>query len=187
MVGKCSRLMAIEISWEFADSMSRLHFFNPCRVCFVRLALSFGALLLMFGCGLTVPDHPPVYSVKGKVLYKGKPVSSGVVLFELEGSDPTSSTSAIAGGPLSATGRIEPDGSFQLIAYQGTEEVPAGQYKVGVSSVPARTESNIFDSAASVKKGNPDVLRGRYSDPKTSGLRTEVLKDQTNEPTFDLK
>jgi hypothetical protein len=167
--------------------MSRPRFFNPRRARGARLALLLGATLCLFGCGLSVPDHPPVYSVKGKVLYKGKPVSSGVVLFELEGGDPISSTSNKAGGPLRATGRIEPDGSFQLIAFQGTEGVPEGHYKVGISSVPARTESNILDSAASAKKGNPDVLRGRYSDPKTSGLRTQVLKDQVNEPTFELE
>jgi hypothetical protein len=160
---------------------------DPALALCARLVLPFAALLTMIGCGLPAPDHPPVYQVKGKVLYKGKPVSSGVVLFELEGGDPKTATSAGALGPLRATGRIEPDGSFQLIAYQGTEGVPEGQYKVGISSIPARTESNILDSAASAKKGNPDVLGGRYADPKTSGLHARVHKDQANEPTFDLK
>ena len=45
---------------------------------------------------------------------------------------------------------------------------PAGQ---------AVREAGIFDSKT--KKGNPDVLRGRYSDPKTSGLTGEVVKDRT--------
>ena len=27
----------------------------------------------------------------------------------------------------------------------------------------------------------------RYADPKTSGLQARVVKDQPNEPTFDLK
>jgi hypothetical protein len=125
--------------------------------------------------------------VKGKVLYKGQPIASGVVLFELEGGDPTSGAGAQPGGPLRASGQIEPDGTFRLVAYQGAEGVPAGNYKVGISSVPPRTEGNILDSAAKAKKGNPDVLRGRYSDPKTSGLHAEVKKDETNEPTFDLK
>jgi len=65
--------------------------------------------------------------------------------------------------------------------------VPEGKYKVGISSIPPRTEANLFDSAPSAKKGNPDVLRGKYSDPKNSGLRAEVFKDQTNEPTFTLE
>jgi hypothetical protein len=125
--------------------------------------------------------------VKGKVLYKGAPISSGVVLFELEGGDPPSSSSVQTGGPLRATGDIEADGSFRLIAYQGAEGVPAGNYKVGISSVPPRSEGNILEAAASAKKGNPDVLKGRFADPKTSGLHAQVFKDQVNEPIFDLK
>ena len=162
----------------------RLFITSP--ACLARLML-FSSTALFLGCSLTAPDHPPVYSVKGKVLYKGKPISAGVVLFELEGGDPASSTSTPVGAPLRATGRIEADGSFRLITYQGTEGAPAGNYKVGISSVPPRSEANILDAAASAKKGNPDVLGGRYSDPKTSGLRIQVLKNQTNEPTFDLK
>jgi hypothetical protein len=139
------------------------------------------------GCGETSGDHPPVYSVKGKVLYKGKPVSAGVVLYELEAGDPATSKSSAAGGPLRATGRIEADGSFRLVTYQDSEGVPAGNYRVGISSVPPRSESNILDAAASARRGNPDVLGGRYADPKNSGLRTQVSKDQPNEHTFDLK
>jgi hypothetical protein len=71
-------------------------------------------------------------------------------------------------------------------ASPGTEGVPAGNYKFGISSVPPRTEASIFDRAA-VKKGNPDVLHGRRADPKTSGLRAQVVEDQTNEAMFDLK
>src|SRR5262249_14314403 len=136
------------------------------------------------GCSETSGEHPPVYSVRGKVLYKGKPVSAGVVLYELEGGDPAASKSPVPGGPLRATGRIEADGSFRLVAYQGTDGVPAGNYRVGISSVPSRSEANILDAAASARKGNPDVLAGRYADPKNSGLRKQVSKDQPNEHIF---
>jgi hypothetical protein len=138
---------------------------------------------LFLGCGQSAGDHPPVYAVNGKVLYKGKPISAGVVLFELERDAPAFSSS----GPLRATGRIEADGSFRLMTFQGVEGAPAGSYRVGISSIPPRSEANILDASTSARKGNPDVLKGRYSDPRTSGLRTEVLKDKTNEPTFDLK
>jgi hypothetical protein len=133
-------------------------------------------------------DHPPIYPIKGKVLFKGKPISGGTVVFELDGgSAPAASKDNPAGGPLRATGRIEPDGSFRLMAFSGTEGVPEGNYKVGISSIPPRTEANLFDSAALARKSNPDVLQGKYSDPKNSGLRAEVSKDQTNEPTFNLE
>jgi hypothetical protein len=172
---------------ELAGSMIRHRFFILRPALAAWFALCFGAVVFL-GCSSSDGDHPPVYSVKGKVLFKGAPVSSGVVLFELEGGDQTPSNGAQpGGGPLRASGQIAPDGSFHLIAYQGADGVPAGNYKVGISSVPPRTEGNILEASASAKKGNPDVLHGKYADPKTSGLKAEVFKDKANEPTFDLK
>jgi hypothetical protein len=138
-------------------------------------------------CKESTGDHPPVYAVKGKVLHKGKPITGGTVVYELDEGDAKGSPAPPGSGPLRATGRIEPDGTFRLMAFSGTEGVPEGHYKVGISSMPPRTEGSLLDSAQTAKKGNPDVLRGRYADPKTSGLRAEVVKDQANEPTFDLK
>jgi hypothetical protein len=152
----------------------------------VRLMLA-TVTAVFLACSQTPSGQPPVYPIKGKVHHKGKPISGGVVVFELEGGDSPTSKVDQGGGPLRATGRIEADGSFHLMAFPGTEGVPAGHYKVGVSSMPPRTEANLFDTAGSAKKGNPDVLRGQYADPQKSGLRFQVLADKTNEPTFDLK
>ena len=149
--------------------------------------LSLLAMAAFAACDQGFNDHPPVYPVKGKVLYQGRPISGGVVVYELETGDPSASSPAQGNGPFRATGRIEPDGGFRLVAFAGAEGVPEGNYKVGISSMPARSEANILDSAGSAKKGNPDVLRGRYADPKSSGLRAQVAKDQPNEPTFNLK
>jgi hypothetical protein len=139
------------------------------------------------GCGQGPGDHPPVYPVNGKVLYKGKPISGGVVLYELEGGDSSSRKADSPGGTLRATGKIAADGSFRLMAFSGTDGVPEGKYRVGISSMPPRSEGNLLEVAGNAKKGNPDVLAGRYADPSKSGLRTEVFKDQANEPKFDLK
>ena len=138
-------------------------------------------------CGPSLGDHPPVHAVKGTVLFKGKPVPGGVVIYEREEGERTDPPAGSGGGPLRATGRIEPDGSFRLIAFAGAEGVPEGRYRVGISSRPPRTEGGLLGSNVAVTKGDPDVLRGRYADPQTSGLRTEVSKDRANEPTFDLK
>jgi len=151
-----------------------------------RLSLSvFVAGLL--GCGLTPSGQPRVYPVRGKVLFQGRPVTGGVVIYELESGHSAELKSSERNGPLRGTGRIEADGSFRLMAFPGAEGVPAGSYKVGISSLPPRTEANLLEAAASAKKGNPDVLRGRYADPGTSGLHDQVAEDRANEPTFDLK
>jgi hypothetical protein len=133
-------------------------------------------------------DHPPVYPVKGKVTYKGKPITEGTVIYELEGGGEAKGSPAEPGaGPLRGTGRIQADGTFQLRAFPGVEGMPEGHYKVGITSRPGRSEVGILDAGRKVKKGDPDVLRGRYADPKTSGLRNEVVKDRPNEPSFDLR
>jgi hypothetical protein len=151
----------------------------------LAIAVSMGVWL---ACSPTPAENPPVYPVKGKVLYKGKPISGGVVVYERETDEAKGTPTDPGGGPLRATGRIEPDGSFHLMAVRGAEGVPEGRYKVAISSRPPRTEGGVLGGPAdATKKGDPDVLRGRYADPKTSGLRDEVVKDRANEPTFDLK
>jgi hypothetical protein len=133
-------------------------------------------------------DHPPVYPVKGKVTYKGKPITAGSVIYELEGGGEAKGSPAEPGaGAFRVTGRIQADGTFHLRAFPGVEGMPEGHYKVGIDSRPGRTEIGVLDAGPRIKKGNPDVLRGRYTDPKTSGLGDEVVKDRPNEPSFDLQ
>lgn len=174
--------MDIENRAEPRNTFIRSSVGDGCRM---APAMIVAVAVLISGCDQS-GGHPPVYPLEGTVLYKGKPISGGIVVFELEGGEPASSNKDQPSGPLRATGRIQEDGRFRLQVFPGTEGVPAGNYKVGISSMPPHTEAGIFDGGA-VKKGNPDVLHGRYTDPKTSGLRAQVVKDQTNEPTFDLK
>ncbi len=86
-------------------------------------------------------DHPPVYPVKGKVMYKGKPITEGTVIYELEGGGEAKGSPPEPGaGPLRVTGRIQADGTFRLWAFPGVEGMPEGHYKVGVTSRRGRTE-----------------------------------------------
>jgi hypothetical protein len=165
----------------FRDSFGRFR-----RAGAMRLAAMIAAVACL-SCGPT-GGHPPVYPVKGKVSYKGKPVTEGYVVYELEGGGEAKGSPTEPGaGPLRGTGQIRADGTFELRAFPGVEGMPEGHYKVGITSRPGRSKAGIFGAGSQIKKGNPDVLRGRYSDPKTSGLTGEVAKDRPNEPSFDLK
>lgn len=151
----------------------------------MRLA---AAIVSAAGLSCAPADHPPVYPVNGKVAYKGKPITEGSVIYELEGGGKAKGSPNEAGtGPFRVSGQIQPDGTFQLWAFPGVLGMPEGHYKVGISSRRGRSEGAIFDPGPNVKKGNQDVLRGRYSDPKTSGLTDEVVSDRPNEPSFDLQ
>ena len=144
------------------------------------------ALLTWLGCGAE-QGHPPVYPVKGKVTLRGKPLNEGYVVYELEESKITKSSSGVStAGPLRVVGPIRPDGTFRLNAYPGVEGMPEGRYKVGISSRAGRSEVGIFDADRKIQKGNPDVLGARYADPKSSGLTDQVVNDKPNEPSFDL-
>jgi hypothetical protein len=153
------------------------------RVCVLLLIAT-----VAVACNQATPGRVPVYPAKGKVLYKGSPLAGALVVFEPSGAAADGTGSANNAGPIRATGRTGLDGTFQLRTYQGNDGAPAGNYRVGVSSVPQKSEGNLFSSDPATKsKSNPDVLRGRYTDPKTSGLKAEI-KTQDNElPPFDLK
>jgi hypothetical protein len=98
--------------------------------------------LLLAGCGGPAPLVP----VSGQVLYKGQPLTGGVIVF-------TPNPERGNRGPL-AIAEVAPDGTFTLT----TDDKPgckAGWHRVTVSCAEA---------------GVPDF----YSDPELSGQHVEV-------------
>jgi len=95
-------------------------------------ALSTLALLFLGGCGKSRPEPPKTFEVTGTVLgADGKPLTGGLVEFRSAGDK-----------PVSATGRIQPDGSFSLSTIAGEQNVPgavAGTHKVTVVPPPPDT------------------------------------------------
>jgi hypothetical protein len=139
-------------------------------------------------CNHGVPGRVPVYPARGRVLYKGDPVPGALVVFEPIVAAADGPSSADLSTQLRATGRTGQDGTFQLRTYQGNDGAPAGLYLVGVASVPQKSEGNLFSSDPVAKsKSNPDVLRGRYADPKSSGLKAEIKAQENELPPFDLR
>ena len=156
------------------------------QVLWGRLLLLAGVMLLP-ACSNSFEAHPPVYPVKGKVVLNGKPMKGGTIIFEYDGEG-SDALKGPPGQPFRVTGKINSEGTFNLVAYTGSEGMPAGNYKVGISAVQGRSESNLFDRKLVIeKKGRSGVSSNQYADPKTSGLTAQVSKDTSNEPVFDLK
>ena len=107
------------------------------RVDWLRLLLLAGTILLP-ACSNSLEDHPPLYPVKGKVILDGKPMTSGTIIFEYSG-DGADAPKGAGGGPFRVTAKIK-DGAFNLIGYAGSEGMPAGNYKVGISATQGRSE-----------------------------------------------
>jgi hypothetical protein len=148
--------------------------------------LLLAAPILLPACSNSLEDHPPLYPVTGKVILDGKPLTSGSITFEYSG-DGSDAPKGVGGGPFRVTSKIK-DGTFKLIGYAGSEGMPAGNYKVGISAKQGRSEDNLFGREVVLpNKGKSAVSVSRYADPNTSGLTSEVFKDKPNEPVFDLK
>ena len=111
-------------------------------------------LLGLGGCGgnsasLSVSTAP----VKGKVTYKGIPLTRGSISFEPES------------GGREANGNIQPDGTFALTTYKEGDGAVIGTNRIAISST-----SRVGKSAVPVKFRN-------YSSSK---IEVEVAADKTD-------
>jgi hypothetical protein len=120
-----------------------------------------GALLL---CGLACSSgegvRTPLIAVKGKVTYKGKPLTKGLIRFEPDGYG------------RKARGQLQADGTFVLTTEKEGDGVVAGHHQVsitGTGSHPAK-----------------EVVPKKYTQRATSQLAADVDTDHT-EFTFDLR
>ncbi len=122
------------------------------------------ALASLVGCG----GSSDKAIVKGKVTYKGAPVTGG-----------TLTLAPASGPPLSVT--IKADGTFQ------TSDIPTGQMGVGIDtdSIMAMPGGSMANPPKDVQMPKKVVIPAKYKDPKTSGLTWDI-KSGTNTKDFDL-
>jgi hypothetical protein len=133
-------------------------------VCVAGLALS------VAGCGKS--DRPSVHPVGGKVFYKGQPAEGAYVTL-------TPLDENAVGQPRPGA-LVKKDGSFRLSTYASYDGAPAGRYAATI--IYRSPEKKIDDENA-----GPDLLRGRYSDPKTTALRIEITEGTNELEPFHLK
>ena len=114
-----------------------------------------------WGCGpIGSGRGPDLIPVKGKVTYKGKPLTVGTVTFEPDGY----------GRP--AHGQLKSDGTFVLNTLKEGDGVVVGEHRVSINGV----EKALAKDRAFIK----------YTSPNTSRLTAEVDTEHT-EFNFDLK
>lgn len=113
-----------------------------------------------WGCGSGPGVLTDLVPVKGKVTYKGKPLTQGVVRFEPDGY-----------GRM-ATGKLEADGSYVLSTLKNADGAVAGSHKVSITDVD--------------KTLAKDKAFKKYMQANASKLTAEVSTEST-EFNFDLK
>jgi len=135
-------------------------------LCFVALALC-----TVPGCG---GRSNGLAVVKGKVTYRGKPVPNGTVNFN-----------PVNGNKPSASGRIQPDGSYTLETFLGSRPsigAVIGSHKVIIVAMQDQ-EGILPEQRAALP---PPIVPAKYTHPNTTDLIAEV-EDKENTIDLDLK
>ncbi len=112
------------------------------------------------------------YPVSGTVTYKGSPAAGATVIFQRPGGAAMSDHLMM--------GIVREDGSFELVSGLPGKGVPPGAYDVLIE----------WRRVSGQRKGprdrGPDILKGRYADPKHPLLHATVEAKVTNLPPFEL-
>lgn len=125
------------------------------------------AVTIAGGCGKSKPAETVV---RGQILYRGEPVSGGLIVFAPNpdrGSD---------GPVVSAT--LNDDGSFTLTAADGKPVAP-GWYRIAVAPKAGTVRIPTAD------RPYPG-LPAKYRNPSLSGLEREIKAGTDNVVLFDL-
>ncbi len=142
--------------------------------------LALSALVPACDPGRPAPRYA-AYPVKGTVLFQGKPLAGALVSFH-----PVDESHFGKDIPR-PTGRTDDAGRFQLTTTTADDGAPAGSYLVAVAALsrPQNEGSVLPDPKAVLAKA--DVTKGRFLDPKKSGLKAEVREGENDLPPFELK
>lgn len=134
-----------------------------------RLLVCGLAMTALAGCS----DRMPTTPVEGKVLYQGKPLEFGSVLFQPDK------------GPL-ARGVIASDGTFRLSTYTDGDGAVVGQHRVQIVCCEFQRPGSEMAFQGEPDPG-PSFIPEKYGSMHSSGLQVDV-KLEGNEPlVFDLK
>lgn len=152
-----------------AETMMRTNELRHVRSMVAILLLS---TIVITGCGKAPSPWEIAHPIKGKVLFKGKPVANAdISLFPLDESVPDSVR------PRAKSGE---DGTFVVWTYAEGDGAPAGSYKMTI----VRNEVAISKGAVVAK---PNDLPKRYSQLATTDLLVEVVPGQVEIEAIELK
>lgn len=130
------------------------------------------ALFGLIGCGSsTVP-------ISGTVIYDGKPLKQGTIIFEAEGVRP-------------ANGKIVDGKIVEVTTFKTGDGVAPGNHKVAIQAVEEMGSAITKNPGDSPTGGNymggKSLLPAKYGNPAQSGLTATVTAGGENNFTFELK
>ncbi len=139
------------------------------------------------GCSGGATNRDPVYKVRGKVTYLGKPVAAADLTFNNDEMK------------RSAFGRTNDNGEYELTTFSANDGAVAGKHSVTIIQVPVPPTTPTLPETDSADYAPPEfnvstdpvrpktTLPEKYATPATSGLIAVVNEDGENVIDFDLK
>lgn len=129
--------------------------------------------MLAIGCAAD-ENVLETYPVSGQVTYKGKPATGARVIFFFASGQmqeqvlPTPQATA------------DEDGNFRVSCFGDEDGAPAGDYRIAIvwREDPSRKVRGDYRP--------PDRLKGRYGNPRRSGLTATVVEGKNILPTIQL-
>lgn len=156
----------ISFSGSFAPRFMRR---GPWVACLIALVAHQSS-----GCGGN-GNRPKTAQVSGKVMYDGKPVETGSLLFVPNG------------GGAPAQGNIESDGSYRLGTFTETDGATLGEFKVMITAwTQPKGGPGLPEDAIRGDAGPISLIPEIYGDLDKSGL-TATVKDEDNTIDFNLE
>ena len=123
------------------------------------------ALLILSGCG--AKSGLDMVPIKGEVAYNGQPLTEGSVVYI-----------PVDAAGRQATGKIQPDGTFQLTTREANDGAVVGEYKIVVHAVKEPWEEMPSREEMERRGRQPIAMTylvpKRYATPDTSGLTDTV-------------
>lgn len=136
------------------------------------------AIVAVGGCGSGGPTTIPI---RGDVYYNGAPlkdVPQGLVHYLPK-----------TGDGRQASGRIQPDGSFELTTFQKADGVVPGEYNITVSAYTMQPELSREQVEAAHGAGIPKarlLVPEKYTNPATSELSDNVNDEHSGHKKIEL-
>ncbi len=128
-----------------------------------RLIVILSVALFCTSCSNDAIDRKDTFPVTGRVLIDGDPVKDVAVRCLGEaGIDKKS--------PTVSSAFTDAEGKFEISTYESGDGVPVGKYVLTFEW----GKLNLM----SMQYGGPDKLKGKYSNPKTSQHKFEVVAGQ---------
>jgi hypothetical protein len=129
-------------------------------------------VLACASCSNHSNNQEPAYPVVGKVTYNGSPASGAVVFFRRN-------TDAASKAPT-IVGIVQEDGSFEMVSGPLGKGAPAGDYDVLIEWKRVTGHGNRRPQTG------PDLLQGRFADPKHPLFRAKIEAGPNELPPFEL-